>query len=165
VSPGNEVLSDSQVRLGAASLQGIVTVDGTLGTITLKTASDFSGQATVTVSLISLGPSTSDRTEYDADDLGIAVGVNGATTGGVADFTSLEVAVVALSGGQEVTSARVDPDTGDYRLSYLPAGTYDVQIEATDGLVGSPEVASGVVVVAGEETGDVDFSLSGTPSE
>lgn len=171
VSPGNDVLSPTEVRLGAANLSGAVAIDGELGTITLETSSSFSADspARIRISQVSVGPSLTQRQVFEADDLNITVGLNGAALGlppgSIPGFGDLEVAVVAYSSNQEVTSTRVDLDEGEYRLSFLPAGTYDVRVEAKEGLVATPQVVSGVVVAAGQQTKGIDFSLSGTPTE
>lgn len=67
----------NQVRLGAAGLTGDVTGDGTFS-VTLTTSDAFTvdTEATVTVALISIGPSSSDRDEFDAAALGLSVTVN-----------------------------------------------------------------------------------------
>ncbi len=70
--------TDDQVRVGAALL-GSGSVDGDASfQVSLVTSADFTSdtEATITVSLISVGPSSSDRDEFDTDALGLSVGLN-----------------------------------------------------------------------------------------
>lgn len=67
-----------QVRVGAALLgAGGVDGDGNFS-VNMQTSDSFTTdtEATITVSLISVGPSSSDRDEFDAAALGLAVGLN-----------------------------------------------------------------------------------------
>ena len=77
----------------------------------------------------------------------------------------IEVVILAVQGGDEVSSAKVDPEDGTYRISYLPAGTYDLKVEKKEGVTVVPERIDGVVVVAGEETANVDFTITAVGGE
>ncbi len=67
ISPGVEYPADGQVKSGAASFGAAADGDGTLGTFTLKMAEGFNAdtEATITVSRVSLGPSSSDRDVFE----------------------------------------------------------------------------------------------------
>lgn len=67
-----------QVRVGAALL-GAGGVDGDASfSVSLVTSADFTSdkEATITISVISVGPSSSDRDEFDAAALGLSVQLN-----------------------------------------------------------------------------------------
>jgi len=78
ISPGVEFPADGQVKSGAASFGAAVEGDGALGTFTLTTSASFTSdtEATITVSNLSLGPTSTDRDVFDADALGISITVN-----------------------------------------------------------------------------------------
>ena len=78
ISPGVEFPADGQVKSGAASFGAAVNGDAALGTFTLTTSADFSSdtEATITVTGVSLGPSSTDRDVFDADDLGLSITIN-----------------------------------------------------------------------------------------
>jgi len=78
ISPGVEFPADGQVKSGAASFGAAVEGDGALGTFTLTTSDSFTSdtEATITVSRLSLGPSSTDRDLFDADAIGISITVN-----------------------------------------------------------------------------------------
>jgi hypothetical protein len=64
------------IRVGAAGLGVSVTGDVTFS-INCKTASDYDGsESSVSVDLISIGPSSSDRDEFAGSDSGLAVTIN-----------------------------------------------------------------------------------------
>jgi hypothetical protein len=77
--PGQTVSGTTdQVRVGAALLgAGGVDEDDSFQ-VNLKTSTSFTSdtEATITVNLISVGPSSSDRDEFDGDALGLVVTVN-----------------------------------------------------------------------------------------
>lgn len=58
--------------------------------------------------------------------------------------------------GETVTTTLADPATGEYVLSVLPAGTYDVSSDAVGYMTAT---RSGISVTAGSRTPDVDFEL------
>ena len=66
------------MRFGGASLASAVSGNVTLGTLTLRTASTFSTftQARLVVTLLSIGPSSSQRDRYDGSALRLGVSVN-----------------------------------------------------------------------------------------
>jgi hypothetical protein len=78
IVPGLEYPADGQVEVGAANFSASLDGDGTLGTFTLTSAESFTAdtEATITVSSISIGPSSTDRDEFDATALGLSVTVN-----------------------------------------------------------------------------------------
>jgi len=78
ISPGVELPADGQVKSGAASFGAAVDGDGALGTFTLTTSDSFTAdtEATITVSNISMGPTSTDRDGFDADALGLSITVN-----------------------------------------------------------------------------------------
>ena len=78
ISPGVEFPADGEVKSGAASFGAAVEGDGALGTFTLTTSASFTSdtEATITVSRLSLGPTSTDRDVFEADDLGISIIVN-----------------------------------------------------------------------------------------
>lgn len=71
IVPGPGEVSGNQVTYGAANFLAGIDGDGTLGTITVTTAASFTEQtsATVTVSRISIGPSSTDRDVFTGDQL------------------------------------------------------------------------------------------------
>ena len=72
----------------------------------------------------------------------------------------IDVVVIARQAGDEISSARVDPVDGTYRIAFLPAGTYDLTAEGV-GLIIEPQSIVGISVTAGEETENVDFTITG----
>ena len=78
ISPGVELPADGQVKSGAASFGAAVDGDGALGTFTLTTSDSFTAdtEATITVSNLSIGPTSTDRDVFDADALGLSITVN-----------------------------------------------------------------------------------------
>jgi len=61
--------------------------------------------------------------------------------------------------GEEVSSSPVDPEDGSFQISDLPPGTYDLVAEG-EGVTISPERIDGVVVVAGQGTEGVVFTIT-----
>ena len=80
ISPPTSVerTEDGLWRTGGASVTRVVEGDATFGTLKLKTASGFDGdtQVQVRVDYFSIGPSFSDRDDYNANDLQMGVVVN-----------------------------------------------------------------------------------------
>ena len=78
VPGGAQVVSDTQFRLGAAGLLGAYTGDEGTWTITVPASATLTAdtEASLTVALISVGPSASERDEFDADALGLSISVN-----------------------------------------------------------------------------------------
>ena len=78
ISPGIELPADGQVKSGAASFGAAVDGDAALGTFTLTTSDGFTAdtEATITVSSLSIGPTSTDRDVFDAVALGLSVTVN-----------------------------------------------------------------------------------------
>jgi hypothetical protein len=85
-----------------------------------------------------------------------------------AEVESFEATVIALQAGVKITSAGVDPvEDGSYTLSFLTEGTYEVTVEVPEGFaVAEPDTIE-VVVLAGEETSDKNFTIQavGEPEE
>lgn len=78
VAPGKEV-GEGTVKVGAAILgDGSLDGDGSLGDMVLTASDSFSEsiEATITVTMVSLGPTSTDRDEFDADAVGITIIVN-----------------------------------------------------------------------------------------
>lgn len=73
-----ERTAEGQWRTGGASVTRVVEGEATLGTIKLKTANGFdaSTQVRVQVEFFSIGPSFSDRDDYNTNDLKLGVIVN-----------------------------------------------------------------------------------------
>jgi hypothetical protein len=78
ISPGVEFPAEGQVKSGAASFSAAVDGDAALGTFTLTTSDSFTAdtEATITVSNLSIGPSSTDRDEFDATALNLSITVN-----------------------------------------------------------------------------------------
>lgn len=78
ISPGVEFPADGQVKSGAASFGAAADGDGALGTFTLTTSADFTAdtEATITVSRVSVGPTSTDRDVFETADLGLSITVN-----------------------------------------------------------------------------------------
>ena len=78
ISPGIELPADGQVKSGAASFGAAVDGDAALGTFTLTTTDGFTAdtEATITVSSLSIGPTSTDRDVFDAAALELSVTVN-----------------------------------------------------------------------------------------
>ncbi|HIG55825.1 MAG TPA: T9SS type A sorting domain-containing protein [Candidatus Handelsmanbacteria bacterium] len=78
ISPGVEFPADGQVKSGAASFGAAVDGDAALGTFTLTTSDSFTAdtEATITVSNVSIGPTSTDRDVFDAATLELSVTVN-----------------------------------------------------------------------------------------
>ena len=80
ISPPTSVerTEDGLWRTGGASVTRVVEGDATFGTLKLKTASGFDNdtQVQVQVDYFSIGPSFSDRDDYNANDLQMGVVVN-----------------------------------------------------------------------------------------
>jgi hypothetical protein len=78
-APGIDTPAPGQVETGAAVLsEAQVNGDSLLGTLTLKTGSAFaaSTRARVRVVLFSIGPNSTTRDEYGAEQLGMGIQVN-----------------------------------------------------------------------------------------
>ena len=75
---GVEVLEGDLLHLGGASISDPVEGDQQLGTLTLSTSDAFTSgtSAQIEVTLLSLGPSSSDREAYNQDDLALGVVVS-----------------------------------------------------------------------------------------
>ena len=75
---GVEAIGEDRLRFGGANLRSPVAGDRTLGTLSLTTAAGFSASTSVRVRLVffSIGPSSSERDSYDADQLNMGVVVN-----------------------------------------------------------------------------------------
>lgn len=78
ISPGVEFPAEGQVKSGAASFGAAVDGDAALGTFTLTTSDSFTAdtEATITVSELSIGPTSTDRDVFDAGALGVSVTIN-----------------------------------------------------------------------------------------
>ena len=77
-SPGTQVSEDGKVRVGGASLGYDVEGTQRLGTLTLRTSGSFSSasQASISVLLFSIGPSSQERDNFEAGDLNLGVNVD-----------------------------------------------------------------------------------------
>ena len=78
IAPGQEV-GEGTVKLGAAILgDGALDGDASIGDLVLTASGSFSEstEATITVTMVSLGPSSTHRDEFDADAIGISIIVN-----------------------------------------------------------------------------------------
>lgn len=73
---GIQMDADGSLRLGGASLATIVTGDQVLGTLTLSTRSGLGSSASLRVTLVSVGPSSTDRERYEGDNIRLGVRVN-----------------------------------------------------------------------------------------
>ena len=75
---GVEVERGTQIRAGAATLTEDVVGDRVLGTLTLKTSTTFNAltKAQLGVVFVSVGPSVSDRENFEEEDLNLGVIVN-----------------------------------------------------------------------------------------
>jgi hypothetical protein len=87
----------------------------------------------------------------------IARAVTGAVTGQVSNPQAAPVAY-AISGADTVATAFVQADTGNFVLSFLPAGTYAVSLADT---LGQTYATSGVAVNAGNSTNLGAITLEG----
>ena len=164
-SPGVVFGDDGRVTLGAGRFRGATDGSGALGTVTFQTSSTFTtdSEATIQVARVTIGASATDREEFEADDLNLSVTINSAEGGEAPaprpEIPEIQATVLALQNGEEISSAIVDRREGTYRIPFLPAGTYDLQIEPMEGFVASPLSIDGVSVVDGEETRVADFTL------
>ncbi len=77
IAPGTEV-DEGWVKVGAANFSGSIDGDSPLGDFVLTASESFdvATEATITVSMVSVGPSSTDRDEFDADAVGISITVN-----------------------------------------------------------------------------------------
>ena len=75
---GVEAVGEDRLRFGAANLRSPVAGDRSLGTLSLTTAAGFSPSSSARVRLVffSIGPSSSERDSYDAEQLNMGVVVN-----------------------------------------------------------------------------------------
>jgi hypothetical protein len=75
---GVEAIGENRLRFGGANLRSPVAGDRTLGTLSLVTATGFGTSSSAGVRLVffSIGPSSSERDSYDADQLNMGVVVN-----------------------------------------------------------------------------------------
>ena len=73
-----EILGEGLIKGGAASIGVGVDGDGILGTFTLVASDSFTEdtEATITVTEVSLGPTSTDRDAFVAEDLGLSITVN-----------------------------------------------------------------------------------------
>jgi len=73
-----EIIEAGQLKGGAASIAAAVDGDDALGTFTLMTSETFTAdtEATITVTRVSLGPSSTARDEFDSTALGLGITVN-----------------------------------------------------------------------------------------
>ena len=79
---GVEVIEGDLLHLGGASISDPVEGDQQFGTFTVRTSDAFtsSTSARIEVNLLSLGPSSSDREEYNQENLGLGVVVSSGDT-------------------------------------------------------------------------------------
>ena len=77
-APGLDLLGEGAVRGGGASLGDTVSGDGLLGTFRLVTSAQFTAQtpARITVDLISIGLSVTERDEFTREELGLETRIN-----------------------------------------------------------------------------------------
>ena len=76
-APGTEA-AEGSLKVGAANFTGALDGDSSLGDFVLTASEFFSEEteATIAVSMVSVGPSSTDRDEFDADAVGISITVN-----------------------------------------------------------------------------------------
>ena len=67
----------------------------------------------------------------------------------------IAAAVIVSQGGEEISSAIVDPEDGTYRISFLEPGIYDLHVESE--LSVEPSTIEGIEVVARRGLRGVDF--------
>lgn len=79
---GVEALEGGRLRLGGASVSETIEGDHQFGTFTLATSEDFDPKASarIEVAFLSLGPSSTDREDYQQEDLGVGVVVSSGET-------------------------------------------------------------------------------------
>jgi hypothetical protein len=102
--PGKEVnVAAGTVKIGAANLLASVSGDLVLGTFTFTTAAGFTAgtEATITATLISLGPSSSNRDVFNEAALGLSAAVNPPAP--APTITSIAPSSGSLAGGTQVT--------------------------------------------------------------
>ncbi len=75
---GVEPLDNGRLRLGGASVSETIEGDHQFGTFTVRTSDGFNSQTEtrIEVNFLSLGPSSTDREEYQHEDLGLGVVVS-----------------------------------------------------------------------------------------
>ena len=75
---GVELIEGDLLHLGGASISDPVEGDQQLGTFTVRTSDAFTSEtsAQIEVTLLSLGPSSTDREAYNQEDLGLGVVVS-----------------------------------------------------------------------------------------
>jgi hypothetical protein len=147
ISPGVEFPADGQVKSGAASFGAAVEGDGGLGTFTLKTSDSFSAdtEATITVTRVSLGPSSTDRDVFESDALGLSVTVNPPAP------PVIEPALTATS------------DT-DVSLDYSEVGSGDVDDDSDGEIVFAVNFVDGTGAAGADQTITWDITNNGSES-
>jgi len=77
-SPGTQVSEDGKLRIGGASLGFDVQGTQRLGVVTLKTSASFSSatEASIGVLFFSVGPSSQERDNFEADQLNLGVHID-----------------------------------------------------------------------------------------
>lgn len=101
IVPGPGEVSGNQVTYGAANFLAGIDGDGTLGTITVTTSASATEQtsATVTVSRISIGPSSTDRDVFT--DTGLTTTINPPAP--APEITGIVPSEGSTTGGTEIT--------------------------------------------------------------
>ena len=79
---GVEAIDGGRLRLGGASVSDPMEGNQQFGTFSLSTSEDFNPKASaqIAVAFLSLGPSSTDREEYNQEDLGLGVVVSSGET-------------------------------------------------------------------------------------
>jgi hypothetical protein len=177
ISPGVEFPADGQVKSGAASFGAAVDGDAGLGRFTLTTSADFSSdtEATITVTRVSLGPSSTDRDVFDTDALGLSITVNPpappviepllealTVTDASLDYSAVgEGDVFDGSDGELLIAAEFTDATGSlasgqaFQWMIMNNGSESVYIVAEEGSI---EIEAGAELTVSDET-DEDGSI------
>ncbi len=171
ISPGVEFPADGEVKSGAASFGAAVEGDASLGTFTLTTSASFTEdtEATITVTRVSIGPTSTDRDVFDADALGLSVTVNPpappviepmlealTVTDASLDYSAVgEGDVLDGSDGELLIAAEFSDETGSLgagqavQWTIMNNGSESVYLVAEDGSI---EIEAGSELVLSSET-------------
>ena len=179
VSPGLEN-GGGQVRLGAAALgDGVLDGDASLGELVLTASDSYTEgtEATITVIMISLGPSSADRDEFEAEEIGVATIVNPPVTNpaltpvGATDLSldfspaldeagMLDGSVGEVTLGAHFTDAEDAPVEGhEVTWTITNNGAESVYILGDEPMVIEPATADVVVVTSADSDGLVSLTL------
>nr|ADI17520.1 hypothetical protein [uncultured bacterium HF0130_06E03] len=174
ISPGVEYPADGEVKSGAASFGGAADGDGALGAFTLKMAEGFNAdtEATITVSRVSLGPSSSER---DVFEPALVITVNPppppVTEPTLEAVTATDVSLDYSAVGQGDTADDSDGELvigatftdGSGEAVAGQAFTWSIMNNGSESvfLIGVGEIAAGADITVDAETG-ADGAISAT---